>query len=146
MTKTAAAKRFADEYGIYSSRDDRYTPLSTYQSRNVTEVRPGFVRITAYTDALDDVAAARKRHTADLKIIMALLGVEDQYEDTVEMRPTFVREGVYFGATVDHEVVTKSATQKFAEDLRAAQSAVEGQAALKRIRKAIKTVTKEESK
>lgn len=140
MTKTsdqkAAALRFANENGYYSDTERRYTLRGEYktpQTQRELDV------------AIDALRKERKQHTADLKIVMSLLGVEGQYEDTVETRETFDR-GDYFGRIVERDVVTKTAVQKFAEDLRAAQSAVEGEAALKRIRKAIKTVTKEQTK
>lgn len=139
MTKTsdqkAAALRFANENGYYSDTERRYVLFGHKD--------PQTQRALA-----DDYAVAlekeRKQHTADLKIMMALLGVEDQYEDTVETRET--RDRGYFGLIVERDVVTKTAVQKFAEDLRAAQSAVEGEAALKRLRKAVKNVKKESDK
>lgn len=143
-TRTFAARRFADEHGRYSSIDGSYTLSSRYQPSTDTVPRS---RLTAAQFDTQQAYMAQRdateAHTADLKIVMALLGVEDQYEDTVEN--VYAPGGAYMRGYYKDQV-TKTAVQKFAEDLRAAQSAVEGQAALKRLRKAIKSVTKEESK
>lgn len=141
MTKTSAAKRFAEANAIYSHVDDSYTLLGIYQARNTSDT----VSRSTYENTralLNETYAEQERllkqHTSDLKIVMALLGVEDQYEDTVTQE--------YTGYGCYEPRVTKSAVRKFAEDLRAAQSAIDGRAALKRLRKAIKSVTKEEYK
>jgi hypothetical protein len=129
MNKTAAAKHFAATYGVYSN--GYYT---------LTEIGTNYRKF--YERAVEREKLAAEQHEADLRVVMTLLGVEDQYEDTVEKRGH-----VYLAAATHIEnVVTKTAAQKFAEDLRAAQSAINGEAALKRLRKAVKTVQKEQNK
>lgn len=149
MTKTSAAKRFAETYGIFDDLDGKYQLRSIYSEGVFDGV--DYISRSRLTAAQNDThkayraqQAAIAQHVADLKIVMALLGVEDQYDDTVEN--VFVTSAASYVGGRFEDVVTKTAVQKFAEDLRAAQSAVEGQAALKRLRKAIKSVTKEESK
>lgn len=146
MTKTAAAKRFAEEHGVYSQAHKRYTLLAS-SGNPLTNYRDMWQRARDDLRTQQEQAAARRddivhRHAADLRVVMALLGVEDQYEDTVEERVT--RYSAY-SSNVE-EVVVKSAVQKFAEDLRVAQLAINGEAALKRLRKAVKATQKEQSK
>jgi hypothetical protein len=136
MTKTAAAKRFAEKYGTYDHGHGTYTLL-------LSSTGPGgSVYRDRYEKAVERRQQESAQHAADLRVVMALLGVEEQYEDTVEERVT--RYSAYSSHV--EEVVVKSGAQKFAEDLRAAQSAINGEAALKRLRKAVKTTQKEQSK
>lgn len=141
MTKTAAAKRFADRYGVYDRSEGKYTLSSEYTVHGIN-ARAEALR-GQRDQARETIEKSRAAHESDLRIVMALLGVEDQYEDTVETTEVFYARITANGLAESRDVVTKTAVQKFAEDLRAAQSAIEGKAALKRLRKAIKNVQKE---
>jgi hypothetical protein len=147
MTKrNFAARRFADDHGTYDAFSNDYTlrPSSRVPDPYDTVSRS---RLTAAQNDTQVAYAAQRdalrEHAEDLKIVMELLGLTDQYEDTT--REVLVRGAGYMPSYYENRVV-KTAVQNFADDLRAARSAVEGQAALKRIRKAVKTITKEESK
>ncbi len=154
MTKTQAAKAFAEKYGSFNG--EKYSLLS-YPTRFDIGHATSDAEVEALRDRLKE---ARRTHTSDLRLVMALLGVEDQYQDTVETRETAVGQrvvGMTYGSVLgprpqyetvyeDQEVTTETGLQKFAADLRAAQSALDGAAALKRLRKAIKNVQKESDK
>lgn len=132
MTKTAAAKRFAEAYGTYNADLDEYRvgPLL----RKVGEP-------TGIQEAIERNVRLREERDSLLKTAMTLLGVEAQYEDTVE--ETVIYSSPY-GIT-QKDTVTKTAVSKFADDLKAAQNAIDGEAALKRLRKAAKAARKEGS-
>lgn len=149
--RSKAAAAFASAYGTFDSLTGEYQLNSNYgvrlsPSRSMENLlRDERDTAWAAVDKSNDAAQRAKKDRDELlTIVMSLLGVEGQYADTVETREVF--SGSYNAGYVERDVITKTAAQKFADDLRAAKSAVDGQAALKRIRKAVKTVTKEQSK
>lgn len=117
MTKTAAAKRFAKSNGVYDPDTRQYAKSVLYDYKK------------DYDRVADTLDKERRQHVADLRTVMTLLGVEDQYEDTREYVGTF-QTGL-------------SAAQQFVRDLRAASAAIDGEAALKRLRKTVKNLNKE---
>lgn len=117
MTKTAAAKRFANSNGVYDPDTRQYAKSVLFDYKK------------DYDRARDMLDEERRQHAADLRTVMTLLGVEDQYEDTREYAGTFQ--------------IGLSPTQQFARDLRAASAAIDGEAALKRLRKTVKNLNKE---
>lgn len=145
-TKTQAAKAFAETHGSYSPTRGEYVLAGTTVSLTEARATVPASRLDAMRndrdDALERLGKARRRHRDDLRIVMALLGVEDQYQDTVETQEHYMG----YGVSMPEQVVTEHAADKFATDLRAAQSAIDGAAALKRLRKAVKSVQKESDK
>ncbi len=139
-TKTQAAKAFAEKHGSYSPTRGEYLLDSLTAPSNNTVSMTRFDDMSSRRDeAVKNLGKARRRHRDDLRIVMALLGVEDQYEDTVETQDHYWG----YGVAVPEQVVTEHAADKFAADLRAAQSALDGAAALKRLRKAVKNVQRD---
>lgn len=141
--RNSAARRFADGHATYHVDSNDYVLRPQFSlSYSEVDIEALTARVDAARNRLrqHEIEADRERveHAALLTTVMRLLGVEGQYADTTDTAHTY--------SGIPYERVTKTAVSKFADDLRAAQGAVEGEAALKRLRKAVKSTQKESSK
>lgn len=139
MTKTAAAKAFAETHGKWDSLNRMYAPrrdevFATYHAADRAELRIERGLRKAVRDELD---AARKDRDELLTTVISLLGLEDQYPDRRVAVPSYALSVT--GTT------TVPGAKAFAADLRKAAGAIDGQAALKRLRKAAKNAQKEQN-
>lgn len=149
MTKTAAAKAFAETHGQWDPALHMYEPRSFPRSfprpsetRDLTSDLTRARADTRYERDLRDAArnerdAARKDRDELLTTVISLLGLEDQYPDRRVAVPSYALAGTV--------TTTVPGAKAFAADLRKAASAIDGQAALKRLRKAAKNTQKEQN-
>lgn len=143
MTKTAAAKAFAEMHGQWNPklrRYERYTLVATQETRDLTSDLTRARTDARYERDLriaarDELAAARKDRNELLTTVISLLGLEDQYPDRQVAAPQY--------SLFTTDTVTVPGARAFAADLRKAAGAIDGQAALKRLRKAAKNTQKE---
>lgn len=139
-TKTQAAKAFAELYGTYNPRYGAYernavgmpstaTPSSVSSGTRIHEQ----YEKQMLKDAAEIQRGRADKAIADLKAVMRLLGADAQYEDDVEIVDDYSWSAYSWESPIKRKRITKTALQKFREDVRTVDKATDASAALTRL-------------